>query len=243
MAPAQVAVKLSVIIPVFNEASTVGEVIDLVAAVPMDKEVIVVDDGSTDRSAELIRARAAQVHHIHESRVNFGKGAAVRVGLTYATGDLVIIQDADLELDPREYELLLAPIALGQATVVYGSRFLRPNPIRLITRLQNRALTLVTNLLYGTRLTDMATAYKVFRRDLLADVRLVSARFEIDAEITAKLLRLGIPIHEVPISYRPRTAEEGKKIRWTDGVAAVLALVRWRIVPLRTFTGRTRPPR
>lgn len=227
--------KLSVIIPVFNEASTIAEVIDRVAAVPIEKEIIVVDDGSTDRTSELLRSRAAKIHHIHESRVNFGKGAAVRIGLTYVTGDVVIIQDADLELEPMEYEQLLDPLRRGDAGVVYGSRFRKRNRIRLRTRLANRALTMLTNLLYGTRLTDMATAYKVFRTDLVRPLRLSSSRFDIDAEITAKLLRLGTAIHEVPITYRPRTVDEGKKIRWTDGVAAVVTLLRWRVMPVRSF--------
>ncbi len=234
--------KLSVVIPVYNEATTVGEVIDRVADVPIDTEIIVVDDGSTDRSLELVRAREQKVRFIHEGRVNQGKGTAVRIGLTYATGDVAIVQDADLELDPGEYEQLLAPILRGETDVVFGSRFLRRSPgIRLKTRLQNRAIVMLANLLYGSRLTDVTTAYRLFRTDVIRGIRLESARFEIESEITAKLLRLGIRIVEVPVSYRPRTSAEGKKIRWTDGVSAVLALVRWRLAPVSSFVVAPRP--
>lgn len=230
-------VLLSVVIPVYNEATTVGEVIDRVAAVPVEKEIIVVDDGSTDRSLELVRARGAKVRHIHEGRVNQGKGTAVRIGLTYATGDVAIVQDADLELDPAEYDRLLAPILRGETSVVFGSRFLRRSRgIRLKTRLQNRALVMLTNLLFGSRLSDVTTAYRVFRTEVIRGIRLESARFEIESEITAKLLRLGVGIVEVPVSYRPRTAAEGKKIRWTDGIGAAMALLRWRFAPISTFS-------
>jgi len=230
---------LSVVIPVYNEATTVGEVIDRVADVGIDKEIIVVDDGSTDRSLESVRARGEKIRFVHEGRVNQGKGTAVRIGLTYATGDVAIVQDADLELDPAEYEQLLAPILRGETDVVFGSRFLRRSPgIRLKTRLQNRALALLTNLLYGSTLTDVTTAYRVFRTEVIRGIRLESRRFEIESEITAKLLRLGIGIVEVPVSYRPRSAAEGKKIRWTDGVSAAVALLRWRLAPVSSFALR-----
>jgi glycosyltransferase involved in cell wall biosynthesis len=229
-------VKLSVVIPVYNEATTVGEVIDRVADVAIEKEIIVVDDGSTDRSLELVRARGQKIRFVHEGRVNQGKGTAVRIGLTYATGDVAIVQDADLELDPAEYERLLEPILRGETDVVFGSRFLRRSPgIRLKTRLQNRAIVMLANLLYGSRLTDVTTAYRLFRTEVIRGIRLESARFEIESEMTAKLLRLGIRIVEVPVSYRPRTSAEGKKIRWTDGVSAALALVRWRLAPVSSF--------
>lgn len=233
--------RLSVVIPVYNEESTVGEVIDRVSAVGIEKEIIIVDDGSTDRTPEVIRARVAKLRHIHESRANFGKGAAVRVGLTYAQGDVILLQDADLELDPAEYTDLIAPIERGETNVVYGSRFRRPNAIPPRTRLANRFLVWLTNLLYGAHLSDMETAYKVFRAPVVRRLRLTALRFDIEPEITAKLLRLGERIVEVPIAYRPRTRDEGKKIDWRDGIAAILTLVRLRFSDPATFVISERP--
>jgi glycosyltransferase involved in cell wall biosynthesis len=226
--------KLSVVIPVYNEQDTIGEVIEKVQAVdmgPISREIIISDDGSTDASARVIREhheQATELIKVHTSPINLGKGAAVRLGLSYATGDIVIIQDADLELDPDEYKLLIAPIVARQADVVYGSRFMRANRIPLLTRLANRFLVLLTNLLYGSRLTDMETAYKAFRREALANIKLRCVRFDFEPEITAKFLRAGYTIHEVPISYNPRTPDEGKKISWIDGLEAIYTLVRCR---------------
>ncbi len=236
--------KLSVIIPVYNEESTIGEVIDRVADVAIEKEIIVVDDGSTDRTAEVLRAKAAKVRQVHEGRANFGKGAAIRIGLTYVEGDIVVIQDADLELDPNEYRRLLEPITSGASDVVYGSRFLGRNPrVPLRTRLANRFLVFLTNLLYGSRLTDMETAYKMFRTGAVRALRLESHRFEIEPELTAKLLRTGQRIVEVPITYSPRTPLEGKKIGVRDGMLAIWTLVRWRIAPASALRDRRAAPR
>ena len=210
--------KLSVIIPVFNEETTIEEVIDLVNEVNVEKEVIVVDDGSTDGTVEAIRKKEHEVTKLHISPVNFGKGAAIRVGLTFVTGDVIVIQDADTELDLQAGE-----------DVVYGSRFLKPNPnIPAITRLANRFLTLLTNILYGSRLTDMETAYKMFRATVAGRLNLKSVGFEIEPEITAQFLKLGYRIAEVPISYNPRTPDEGKKITWRDGVRAIYYLFLYR---------------
>lgn len=233
--------KLSVIIPVYNEQATIREVVRRVNAVPVEKEIIVVDDGSTDGSADVVRDLAANVAQVHCSRVNFGKGAAIRLGLTYVTGEVVIIQDADLELDPNEYLGLLDRLGQGDADVVYGSRFARQNRrVRLVRRLANGFLTALTRLLYGCSLTDMETAYKLFRTEVIHRVRLRSVGFEFEPEVTAKLLRLGYRIAEVPINYNPRTVEEGKKIRWTDGIKAIQWLLKCRFCPASDLTAPQR---
>jgi len=222
---------LSVIISVYNEESTIAEIIKRVAAVefPFPKEIIVVDDGSDDRTNEILKISQSNIARLYQTPVNIGKGAAVRIGLTLAQGDIILLQDADLELDPNEYRQLLQPILDGKTEVVYGSRFLRKNrQIYLIRRLANFGLTSLTNLLYGSRLTDMETAYKVFTADVSRNLRLRANRFEIESEITARICQNNFKIVEVPISYRPRTKSEGKKINWRDGIKAVWMLVRCR---------------
>lgn len=221
---------LSVIIPVYNEESTITEVIERVTAVelPLEKELIVIDDGSTDNTVDVLRSGSSHLIHTHVSPTNAGKGAAVRIGLSLAKGDVIIIQDADLELDPSEYGRLLAPIVAGEAKVVYGSRFLDGNTIPFSRRLANRILTSLTNVLFGTSLTDMETAYKVFTREVASSLDLSARGFEIEPEITARIARQGITIKEIPISYRPRTVNEGKKIRWHDGLKAIATLIKCR---------------
>jgi len=228
--------KLSIIIPVYNEESTIGELIDRVVAVKLDgveREIIVANDGSTDASALIIeehRQSQPELLHVYSMPINLGKGAAIRLGLYHATGDVILIQDADLELDPNEYGRLLQPILDGKTDVVYGSRFLnaRRRGIPLRTRLANGFLTALTNLLFGVRLTDMETAYKVFRRDALKGVRLRCVHFDFEPEITGHLAKAGHKIIEVPISYNPRRADEGKKISWVDGIEAIYTLLRVR---------------
>ncbi|MBI4543859.1 MAG: glycosyltransferase family 2 protein [Gemmatimonadetes bacterium] len=227
--------KLSIIVPVYNEETTIAEVLDRVIAteIPLfEKEVIVADDGSTDGTAGIVdeyRKSYGNVMRVYTSDINLGKGAAVRLGLHHASGEVMLIQDADLELDPAEYARLLAPIASGSALIVYGSRFAAKNAsVPRRRAVANRFLTWLTNLLYRSSLTDMETAYKVFRREALAGIRLRSVHFDFEPEITAKLLKAGHRIHEVPISYRPRTAEEGKKISWVDGLDAIWALLKYR---------------
>lgn len=238
--------RLSIVVPVYNEAQTIAQVLNRVDEIDIgniEKEVIVVDDGSTDGSAEIIERRMAEGaadRIAHLSIINLGKGAAIRFGFKYATGDIVMIQDADLELDPAEAGRLIAPILEGRADVVYGSRFLKGSPgIPLRTRLANRALTWLTNVLFGARLTDMETAYKVFRREVLQKISLRCVGFDIEPEITARVLRAGYGILEVPVAYNPRRRDEGKKISWTDGIDAVYTLVRCRLVPQR---GRAAAP-
>lgn len=228
---------LTIIVPVFNEERTVGELLARLAAGPYpDQQVIVVDDGSTDRTPELLgewEARPGWL--ILRQPANRGKGSAVCRGLEHAVGTVTVIQDADLEYDPADLPAVVGPVLAGAAAVVYGSRYLggrsaRPwwSPYRLAVGGLNR----LGRLLYGQRLTDHATCYKAMATALWRDLDLRAERFELCAEVTAKLGRLGIPIREVPISYRPRTRAEGKKIGWRDGLAALGALVRWRLTPV-----------
>ncbi len=228
--------KLSIIIPVYNEESTVAEVIERVRAVKLpgvDREVVIADDGSRDNSPSIIaniQKEHSEITKVHTSLINLGKGAAIRFGLEFATGDIILIQDADLELNPAEYPRLLEPILRGDADVVYGSRFREvSSTIPLQTRVANQFLVWLTNVLYGSRLTDMATAYKVFRRDVIRNLKLKSTRFEFEPEITAKLLLAGHRIFEVPISYSPRTVAQGKKIGWFDGLEYIYTLIKYRI--------------
>jgi glycosyltransferase involved in cell wall biosynthesis len=230
--------KLSVIIPVYNEETTIQAVVEKVMAVDLpgiDREIIIADDGSTDASPrviEALRAAHGQLVTVHTSLINLGKGAAIRFGLEYATGEIAIIQDADLELDPAEYGLLLRPLLHDEADVVYGSRFKgRSRNIPLRTRLGNRLLVLATNLLFRSRLTDMETSYKLFHVDVARRLKLRCVSFDIEPELTARLLQTGQRIVEVPISYNPRTADEGKKISWRDGFAALYTLLRCRFTP------------
>ena len=229
--------KLSVIIPVYNEESTIQEVIAKVRAVDIEKELIIVDDGSIDRTAEILKneQQKDEITVVYNSLINIGKGAAVRIGIECVKAELAIIQDADLELDPNEYVKLMQPILEGKAEVVYGSRFKYKMQGSLKQIIANKILTLLTNLLYGTHLTDMETAYKVFRTDVLKSVKLRCIGFEFEPEITAKISRLGYNIHEVPIAYHPRTIEEGKKIRWWDGFIAVYYLIKYRFQDIETL--------
>jgi glycosyltransferase involved in cell wall biosynthesis len=230
-----IPVKLSIIIPVYNEEQTISEVVERVRAVDIgaiEKEIIIANDGSSDGTRSAIESSRWATDpriKVYDNPINVGKGAAVRLGLNYATGDILLIQDADLELDPQEYGGLLAPILAGESDVVYGSRFLKPmQRLSWRTRAGNRFLTWLTNALFRARLTDMETAYKVFRRDALNGVRLRCVGFDFEPELTAKLLLAGHRIVEVPVRYNPRRIDEGKKIRWTDGIDAVYALVKCR---------------
>jgi glycosyltransferase involved in cell wall biosynthesis len=223
---------LSVIVPVFNERNTVAEVLRRIRAVtlPVELEVVVVDDGSSDGSDKVLSALEDSTLRLIAHGTNRGKGAAIRSGLEAARGDLVLVQDADLEYDPADWPRLLDPILKGKAQIVYGSRFTgeRKNMFPLHW-LGNRFLTLVTNVLYRSTLSDMETCYKLFDREVLRGITIESDRFEFEPEITAKVLRRGYRIYEVPVSYAGREFDEGKKITWRDGLGALVTLVRYRI--------------
>jgi glycosyltransferase involved in cell wall biosynthesis len=226
---------LSVIVPVFNERSTVAEVIRRIRAVdlPVEVEVIVVDDGSSDGTDKVLTAMGDSTVRVISHAQNKGKGAAIRTALEAIRGDLVLIQDADLEYDPADWSKLLEPVLRGKAHVVYGSRFTgeRKNMMPLHW-IGNRFLSLVTNVLYSSTLSDMETCYKLFDRRALNGITVESDRFDFEPEITAKVLRRGYRIYEVPISYAGREADEGKKITWRDGLGALKALVKFRFTRL-----------
>jgi len=222
--------KLSIIIPVFNEEKTIVDVFNRVKKVKigMDKEIIIVDDCSKDNTKEELKKIKDAKIFFHD--VNQGKGAAIRTGLQHVTGDVVMIQDADLEYDINEYPKLLDPIKNNEADVVYGSRFMGKHKPKYWTYyMGNKFLTLLTNLLYGSSITDMETCYKVMKADIIKGIKLRARRFDFEPEITAKLMKKRIRILEVPISYECRDFDEGKKISWKDGVKAIYYLMRYRL--------------
>ena len=225
--------KLSVIVPVYDERNTVVEIVRRMRAVdlPVELEILIVDDGSTDGTRDVLRQLADSTVRVIMHDRNQGKGAAIRSGLQHVTGDLVLVQDADLEYDPEDWPKLLNPVLRGKAKVVYGSRFTGERRNMLVLHwMGNRFLSLVTNVLYNTTLSDMETCYKLFDRTVLDGITLRAMRFEFEPEVTAKVLRQGIRIYEVPISYTGREFDEGKKITWRDGFVALWTLVKYRFV-------------
>jgi len=225
---------LSIIVPVYNEVGTVLAVIDRLRAIdlPVPREILVVNDGSTDGTREVLGTLESRIPN-HESRLtvihaerNAGKGAAIRLGLDAARGTIVAIQDADLELDPQQLSALVTPIVRGEADVVYGSRFLAGRPAAPWTTIAaNRALTVTTNILFGSSITDMETCYKIMRADVARSLKLDANRFDIEPQITARLLAGGHRIHELPVTFQPRSRAQGKKIGWRDGVRAIEVLL------------------
>lgn len=216
--------KLSILMPVFNEAPTIAAVVERVQAVPVEHEIVLVNDASSDGTQAIVDSLSSPRIKVIHHPINRGKGAAISTGLREASGEVIVIQDADLEYDPRDFARLLAPIAEGRADVVYGVRSLESQ--RLIMRWGNRFLTLVTNLMYGARLKDMETCYKMVRREIATNLNLECRRFDVEAEITAKLLRAGHTIYELPINYEARY--ENKKLSPTDGLPALRALWKYR---------------
>lgn len=228
--------QLSVIVPVYNERNTVGEIIRRMRNVelPVDMEIIVVDDGSADGTDKVLTTLEDSTVRVVRHEENQGKAAAIRTGMSYVRGDLVLIQDADLEYDPDDWPRLLTPVLKGKARIVYGSRFTGERRNMLFWHwVGNRFLSLVTNVLYNTTISDMETCYKLFDRRVLDGVTIESSGFDFEPEITAKLLRRGHRIYEVPISYAGREFDEGKKITWKDGFSALATLVKWRVKPVK----------
>lgn len=233
--------RVSIIIPVYNESRTFPELLARVRQAELppgcEREIIVIDDGSSDGTGQMLQEQADAGVVIARQNANRGKGAAIRAGIALASGDIVLLQDGDLEYDPADYARLLDPILRGEAQVVYGSRFRgKAAGMAWKNRLANRLLTAAANLLYGARITDEATAYKAFRMPVLRRLRIESRRFEFCPEVTAKVRRLGYRIHEVPIRYNARGIAEGKKIRARDGFHALWTLLRYRFVPRSALT-------
>ena len=226
--------RLSVVIPCYNERSTIEAVVEAVRAAPVqDKEIIVVDDGSNDGTREFLRAKGSGwVDQLILQERNFGKGAALRAGFQRATGEVVIVQDADMEYDPREYSTILAPILEGRADVVFGSRFLGGQPHRVVYfwhMVGNSFLTLLSNMFTNLNLTDMETCYKAFRRECLESITIEEDRFGFEPEIVAKIARTEARIYEVGVSYYGRTYAQGKKINWKDGFRAIYAILKYNL--------------
>ena len=223
--------KLSIIIPVYNECGTIKEIIKRVQAAPFDKEIIIIDDYSTDGTRDLLKEMEKDSNiRIFFHQKNMGKGSALRTGFSHITGDIVIVQDADLEYDPVEYQKLIQPICDNKADVVFGSRFMG-GPRRVLYfwhTVANNILTIFSNMLTNLNLTDMETGYKVFRREVIDKISIKSNRFGFEPEITAKISKLGIRIYEIPISYYGRKYNEGKKIGWKDGISAFFIIIRYR---------------
>jgi len=222
--------KISIIIPVYNESKTIHKILERVEALDLDKEIIIVNDSSTDGTAEALKKYERSPYRIAHHAVNQGKGAALRTGFQLATGDVVVVQDADLEYHPREIPKLLQPIIEGEADVVFGSRFIGGGPHRVHYfwhYVGNTMLTLMSNMFTNLNLTDMETCYKMFRRDVLQQIRIEENRFGFEPEITAKIAKLGCRIYEVPIAYYGRSYAEGKKITWRDGVSALYCIVKY----------------
>lgn len=226
---------LSIIIPMYNEEDTIRELLDRINSIDLQlkKEIIIVDDGSDDYSSgiiELVRSKYRNTVKIYTHQKNSGKGAAISTGLMHASGEIILIQDADLELDPAEYISLIHPIVNMGKKVVYGSRFLKKNEnISFYTRICNKMLSSLTNILFFSKLTDQATAYKVFRKDVINRIKIDAKRFDFCSEVTAKILKESIEIYEVPISYYPRGRSQGKKISFWDGLCAAVTLIKHRI--------------
>lgn len=228
--------KLSVVIPCYNELNTIRSIIEAVKAAPVkEKEIIIVDDFSTDGTRELLKNELEPlVDRVVYHQVNQGKGAALRTGFAVATGDIVVVQDADLEYDPNEYPVLMDPIIRDRADVVYGSRFMGGQPHRVVYfwhMIGNRFLTLLSNMFTNINLTDMETCYKMFRKSVLDRITIEEDRFGFEPEITAKVSRLSVRIYEIGISYYGRTYAEGKKIGWRDGFRAIYAIVKYNLRP------------